>query len=91
MKSGLFKLDWKDLLNGFFTAVIGAIATQLLQTLSPTVEGQLPSLPTLLELKNSALFGLASGLADLLKRLISNDNGDILKKSTNASNEPSTP
>ena len=80
MKSGLFKLDWKDALNGFFTAVIGAIATQLLQTLSPTVEGQLPSLPTLLELKNSCLLGLASGLVYILKRLLSNDSGQLLKK-----------
>jgi hypothetical protein len=75
MKSGLFKLDWKDVLNGFITAIITAFITQVAQTVEAGV------LPTLVQLKASAVFGLVGGIGYLCKRLLSNDQGEVLKKS----------
>lgn len=74
MKSGLFKLDWKDVLNGFITAVITAFVTQIAQSIDAGV------LPTLAQLKASAVFGLVGGIGYICKRLLSNDQGEVLKK-----------
>jgi hypothetical protein len=74
MKSGLFKLDWKDFVNGFITAVITAFLTQVAQSIEAGV------LPTLVQLKASGVFGLVAGIGYICKRLISSPDGTVLKK-----------
>ena len=73
MKSKFLSLDWKDALNGFIVAFLSAALTGIVTTLDLGV------LPTLSELKSAGVVGLTAGLSYLLKNLVTNSQGDILK------------
>lgn len=73
MKSKFLSLDWKDALNGFIVAFLSATLTGIVTTLDLGV------LPTLSELKSAGVVGLTAGLSYLLKNLVTNNQGDILK------------
>ena len=73
MKSKFLSLDWKDALNGFIVAFLSAALTGIITTLDLGV------LPTLSELKSAGVVGLTAGLSYLLKNLVTNSQGDILK------------
>lgn len=60
--SPLLKLNWKDLLNGFITAFLTAFLTQVYQSI------EAGSLPTVVQLKASALVGIAGGLGYVIKK-----------------------
>lgn len=74
MKSKFLSLDLKDALNGFIVAFLSASLTGIISTLD---SGVLPQLP---EIKTAAVVGLTAGLSYLLKNLVSNSQGQILKK-----------
>lgn len=74
MKSKFLSLDLKDALNGFLVAFLSAALTGLITTLDSGV------LPTLSELKSAGIVGLTAGLSYLLKNLLTNSQGEILKK-----------
>lgn len=74
MKSKFLSLDWKDALNGFIVAFLSAALTGIITTLDLGV------LPTLSELKSAGVVGLTAGLSYLLKNLVTNSQGEILKK-----------
>lgn len=72
--SPFLKLNLRDLVNGLVVAFLTASLTGLIQTLDA---GQLP---TLAELKTSALAGLVASLAYLLKNLVTNSQGEMATK-----------
>lgn len=74
MKSKFLSLDLKDALNGFLVAFLSAALTGIITTLDSGV------LPSLGELKSAGIVGLTAGLSYLLKNLLTNSQGEILKK-----------
>ena len=72
--SNLFNLNSLDLLKGFIVAFLSAALTGIVSTLDSGV------LPTLAELKSAGVVGLTAGLSYLLKNLLTNSQGEILKK-----------
>lgn len=74
MKSKFLNLDIKDAINGFVVAFLSAALTGLVATLD---SGALPSVA---ELKNAGVVGLTAGLSYLLKNILTNSNGELLKK-----------
>ena len=73
-KSKLFKLDWKDLLKGFFVAVLMAIVTGVYQA----IEGGTFEL-TWLFFKPVLLSGFGAGLAYIIKNWLTNSSDQVLK------------
>jgi len=73
MKSKFLNLDVKDAINGFIIAFLSAALTGIVTTLDSGV------LPNVAELKQAGVIGLTAGLSYLLKNLVTNSNGDILK------------
>lgn len=71
--SSFGKLNLRDLLNGLVVAFLTASLTGLVQILDSGV------LPTLSELKSSVLAGVVASLAYLLKNLVTNSQGQIVK------------
>jgi VIT1/CCC1 family predicted Fe2+/Mn2+ transporter len=73
MKSKFLNLDVKDAINGFIVAFLSAALTGIVTTLDSGV------LPNVAELKQAGVIGLTAGLSYLLKNLVTNSKGDILK------------
>jgi hypothetical protein len=73
-QSKIGSLNWNDALKGFLVAFFMATLTGLIDTL------ELGTLPNLKAIKVHAIAGLVAGLSYLLKQLITNKNGDLLKK-----------
>ena len=73
MKSKFLNLDVKDAINGFIIAFLSAALTGIVTTLDSGV------LPNVAELKQAGVIGLTAGLSYLLKNLVTNSKGDILK------------
>jgi VIT1/CCC1 family predicted Fe2+/Mn2+ transporter len=73
MKSKFLNLDAKDAVNGFIVAFLSAALTGIVTTLDSGV------LPNVAELKQAGVIGLTAGLSYLLKNLVTNSKGDILK------------
>lgn len=73
-QSKIFSLNWHDALKGFLVAFLTATLTGLIETLDSGM------LPTLAAIKVHAAAGLVGGLSYILKQLITNQNGDLLKK-----------
>jgi hypothetical protein len=72
--SNFLKLNWADIGKGILVAVLAAIGTVLLPVLESGV------LPTLAILQAAGITGLTAGLAYLVKNIITNSSGEILKK-----------
>jgi len=72
--SNFLNLNSQDLLKGFIVAFLSAALTGIVTTLDSGV------LPTLAELKSAGIVGLTAGLSYLLKNLLTNSQGQILKK-----------
>ena len=60
-QSNFLALNWKDVAKGFVVAAITSAVTGISQSL------EAGALPTLVQLKTSALIGLAAGLSYLIK------------------------
>lgn len=75
MKLSIFgQLNWRDAINGFIVAFFAASLTGIINILDG---GHLPLLP---ELKSAGIIGLTAGLSYLLKNVLTNSTGEILKK-----------
>jgi VIT1/CCC1 family predicted Fe2+/Mn2+ transporter len=72
--SKFLNLDINDALKGFIVAFLSAALTGVVATLDSGM------LPTNAELKQAAVVGLTAGLSYLLKNLVTNSQGAILKK-----------
>lgn len=73
MKSKFLSLDLKDALNGFVVAFLTAALTGLISVLDSGV------LPTGAELKKAAIVGLTAGLSYLIKNVLTNSKGELVK------------
>lgn len=73
MKSKFLTLDTKDAINGFIVAFLSAALTAVLATLDSG------TLPTLAELKSAGIIGLTAGLSYLIKNVLTNSNGELVK------------
>ena len=73
MKSKFLTLDTKDAVNGFIVAFLSAALTAVLATLDSG------TLPTLAELKSAGIIGLTAGLSYLIKNVLTNSNGELVK------------
>lgn len=72
--SNFLNLNIDDLLKGFIVAFLSTALTGLIATLDSG------ALPTLAELKSAGVVGLTAGISYLLKNLLTNSQGVILKK-----------
>jgi VIT1/CCC1 family predicted Fe2+/Mn2+ transporter len=72
--SNLFNLNSQDLLKGFIVAFLSAALTGIVATLDAG------ALPTIEEIKSAGVVGITAGLSYLLKNLLTNSQGEILKK-----------
>lgn len=73
MKSKFLSLDTKDAINGFVVAFLSAALSTILATLDSG------ALPTLAELKSAGIIGLTAGLSYLIKNVLTNSNGELIK------------
>lgn len=74
VKSSFGKFNWRDLLHGFVVAFIAASCTGLLETIN---SGHLPTVESLIV---HAKIGLTAGIGYILKVLLENSSGQLLKK-----------
>jgi len=79
--SKLFKLDLKDVLNGFFTSVFGGVTIYLLGVFYALYQAVNNNEPFKIHVNFEAVLVIAifSGLSYLVKRFFSGENGTILK------------
>lgn len=74
MKSIFLSLNWKDAINGLIVTFLASSLTGVINILDG---GKLPALT---DLKAAGIIGLTAGLSYLLKNLLTNSQGEILKK-----------
>jgi hypothetical protein len=72
--SNFLNLNVDDLVKGFIVAFLSTALTGLISTLDSG------ALPTLAELKSAGIVGLTAGISYLLKNLLTNSQGVVLKK-----------
>ncbi len=72
--SNFLNLNVDDLVKGFIVAFLSTALTGVVATLDSG------ALPTLAELKSAGIVGLTAGLSYLLKNLLTNSQGVVLKK-----------
>ena len=72
--SNFLNLNFDDLVKGFIVAFLSTALTGVVATLDSGV------LQTLTELKSAAIVGLTAGISYLLKNLLTNSQGVVLKK-----------
>jgi len=72
--SNFLNLNSQDLLKGFIVAFLSTALTGVVATLDSG------ALPTLAELKSAGIVGLTAGISYLLKNLLTNSQGVVLKK-----------
>lgn len=75
MNSNFLNLNWKDVVKGFVVAVVMAILTGIYTGIQAN---QFPV--TWEQWKVILITSLGAGIAYLLKNVLSNSNGEILKK-----------
>ena len=71
--SNFLNLNIDDLVKGFIVAFLSTALTGIISTLDSGV------LPTMAEIKSAAIVGITAGLSYLLKNLLTNSQGQILK------------
>ena len=72
--SNFLNLNVDDLVKGFIVAFLSTALTGVVATLDSG------ALPTLTELKSAGIVGLTAGISYLLKNLLTNSQGVVLKK-----------
>jgi hypothetical protein len=72
--SNFLNLNFDDLVKGFIVAFLSTALTGVVATLDSG------ALPTLAELKSAGIVGLTAGISYLLKNLLTNSQGVVLKK-----------
>lgn len=78
--STLYKLDWKDLLNGILTTFIGAIITYLYGIFAALYQLVIAGQPFQIQIDLQAMLviGAFAGLSYLSKRFVSDTQGTVL-------------
>ena len=71
--SNFLNLNINDLIKGFIVAFLSTALTGLVTILDNG------ALPTITELKSAGIVGLTAGLSYLLKNLLTNSKGEIVK------------
>lgn len=74
MKSKLFTLDWRDLVNGLFVAFLTAVLTGIIDILGNGAVFEWPTLRPVL------IAGISAALAYLLKSLSTNSRNQLFTK-----------
>jgi len=74
MKSKLFTLDWRDLINGLFVAFLTAILTGTIEILGNG------AVFDWIHIKPVLIAGISAALAYLLKSLSTNSHNQLFKK-----------
>ncbi len=74
-KSKLGQINLRDAFHGFVVAFLTASLTGIIESLD---SGHLPSLASI---KIHAIGGLIAGISYLLKKIVENENGQLLKSS----------
>lgn len=75
MKQSMFgSLNLRDLVNGFVVAFLAAALTGVITSLDSG------HLPTVSEIKAFGIVGLTAGLSYVLKNVLTNSSGELLKK-----------
>lgn len=78
--SGVFNLNWKDVLNGLITSVIGALLTFFYQLIDPCLSViQGISCHVSVNWDAVLIVAVGAGLSYLVKRFGSNNQGEFLK------------
>jgi hypothetical protein len=72
--SNFLNLDLQDLTKGFVVAFLSAALTGIVAILETS------QLPQVSDLKAAAIVGLTAGLSYLLKNVLTNSQGQMLKK-----------
>jgi len=72
--SNFLNLDFQDLTKGFVVAFLSAALTGIVAILETS------QLPQMSDLKAAAIVGLTAGLSYLLKNVLTNSQGQMLKK-----------
>ena len=72
--SNFLHLDLQDLTKGFVVAFFSAALTGIVAILETS------QLPQISDLKAAAIVGLTAGLSYLLKNILTNSQGELLKK-----------
>jgi hypothetical protein len=72
--SNFLNLDLQDLTKGFVVAFLSAALTGIVAILETS------QLPQISDLKAAAIVGLTAGLSYLLKNVLTNSQGQLLKK-----------
>jgi hypothetical protein len=72
--SNFLNLDLQDLTKGFVVAFLSAALTGIVAILETS------QLPQMSDLKAAAIVGLTAGLSYLLKNVLTNSQGQMLKK-----------
>ena len=74
MKSKIFTLDWRDLINGLFVAFLTALLTGIIDILGNG------AVFDWLSLKPVLIAGISAALANLLKSLSTNSRNQLFTK-----------
>jgi hypothetical protein len=72
--SNFLNLDLQDLTKGFVVAFLSAALTGIVAILETS------QLPQVSDIKAAAIVGLTAGLSYLLKNVLTNSQGELLKK-----------
>jgi len=73
-QSNFLNLNVNDLTKGFIVAFVSAALTGIVAILETS------QLPQISDLKAAAIVGLTAGLSYLLKKILTNSQGELLKK-----------
>lgn len=76
MKSKFGFINLRDAINGFVVAFLASALSAAIQVLDAG------RVPTLHELKGYLIIGLTAGISYLMKNIVTNSKGEILKKET---------
>lgn len=74
MKSKLFTLDWRDLVNGLFVAFLTALLTGIIEILNKD------AVFTWLSMKPVLIAGVSAALAYLVKSMSTNSRNQLFTK-----------
>ena len=73
-KSTFLSLNLRDLINGFIIAFLATALTSVIATLDTG------AFPSIVEIKSSVVIGLTAGISYILKNVLENSKGELLKK-----------
>lgn len=76
MNSSFFSINWRDVSKSALLLLITSVLTTVLTSLQTDP----PHVPTLQDLKTALFYGGAAAVSYIIRKLLENSNGDVLKK-----------